>query len=266
MVAKWPYTSGEWPYTSAYNQGRIARGLAARIQRDGFLSASIHVIRETGELAMLVIVYGIVRRKFRAGGKRYRYHTLLQSLGPRPSRLPLGPRLYNVFWGSKGERLVEIPLVEPFIRDHGQERFLEVGNVLNYHLSVPDHDVVDKYEVSNGVWNQDIETFEPQRQYDLIVSISTLEHIGLDEEQKDEQKARRAFEAIVRMLSPGGKLILTVPYHYNPSIDELIWDMVSLGQDVSFFTKDSHFGPWREVDPQAARSEEFQLALLVFRN
>jgi hypothetical protein len=38
--------------------------------------------------------------------------------------------------------------------------------------------VLDKYEQAPGVINEDVVSFSPPQKYDLIVSVSTLEHVG----------------------------------------------------------------------------------------
>jgi hypothetical protein len=82
-----------------------------------------------------------------------------------------------------------------------------VGNVLSHYFSV-NHDVVDKYEKAEGVINRDIIDFHPSKEYDLIISISTLEHVGWDEDISDHKilhdpsKILRAIENLRGLLAP----------------------------------------------------------------
>jgi hypothetical protein len=94
---------------------------------------------------------------------------------------------YNTTW--KNERAVEVPIIWDIVREHYRQgkRVLEVGNVLSHYFRIF-HDVLDKYEVAEGVINQDVVDFKPAWKYDLIVSISTLEHVGWDEEPKEPEK------------------------------------------------------------------------------
>jgi SAM-dependent methyltransferase len=130
---------------------------------------------------------------------------------------------YNKTWRS--ERAVEIPIAREFIRkEAGAGRILEVGNVLNHYLPAFRHDVVDKYEVAPGVINADAADFKPPQKYDLVVSISTIEHVGWDEELRDPRKAARAYLNLVEnCLAPGGRLLLTVPLGYHRQLDESIY-------------------------------------------
>src|ERR1700735_3325460 len=86
---------------------------------------------------------------------------------------------YNKTW--ENERTVELPIGVDALERHADGRILEVGNVLKHYVNSP-HDVVDKYEQSTRTFQMDVLDFEPAQLYDLIVSLSTFEHIGFDEE------------------------------------------------------------------------------------
>ena len=51
-----------------------------------------------------------------------------------------------------------------------------------------------------------------------IVSISTLEHVGWDENTKDPDKIFQAIKNLKSYLVPRGKLIVTMPIGYNPCL------------------------------------------------
>lgn len=82
---------------------------------------------------------------------------------------------YNTTW--KLERTVEVPIIFEVVKKHHDKNILEVGNVLSHYFPV-NHDIIDKYEKGKGVINEDVVDFRPPKKYDLIVSISTLEHVG----------------------------------------------------------------------------------------
>lgn len=125
---------------------------------------------------------------------------------------------YNRAW--ENERTVEVPLVYELVKRGSRKKILEVGNVLsNYYPSLR-HDIVDKYEKAPRVINEDAINFEPKERYDLIVSISTLEHVGWDEDEKDSQKVVALVRRIAgRCLVPGGTFVATMPLGYNPNLD-----------------------------------------------
>ena len=110
---------------------------------------------------------------------------------------------YNRTW--KNERGVEIPIFRELLLKHEGKRVLEVGNVLSHYFPIH-HEVIDKYEVSSGVINQDIVEFVPQDKYDLIISISTLEHVGWDEQPQKPGKLLQAIDHLrATCLAPSGR-------------------------------------------------------------
>lgn len=129
---------------------------------------------------------------------------------------------YNMTWA--GERCIEIPIARTYLDQFAGKAVLEVGNVLSHYFPVA-HDVLDKFEKGPGIINEDIIGFAPPKQYDLILSISTFEHIGYDDEAEgsSSQKIQNAITwCTQKLLAPGGRLVITVPVGYNPELDQLI--------------------------------------------
>ena len=157
--------------------------------------------------------------------------------------------LYNITW--KNERAVEIPIVWDAVQANASRRILEIGNVLSWYFPIQ-HDVLDKYEIADGVINEDIVDFNPPEKYDLIVSISTLEHVGWDESQREPAKIVRAVEHLKNLLSPGGCLLITAPLGYNTALDEYLQNG-SFGFTKQLFLKrNSQKTDWLEVDERKA--------------
>ena len=128
---------------------------------------------------------------------------------------------YNRTWMNC--RAIEIPVFNHLFTVYGDKRVLEVGNVMNHYNLRCDHHVLDKYEVSDGVINEDIVDYKPSQRYDVVLSCSTLEHVGFDEEVKDEKKFITAVTNIIEnVLVPGGVLYFSVPIGYNPGLDRIL--------------------------------------------
>ncbi|MDH4153678.1 MAG: class I SAM-dependent methyltransferase [Nitrospira sp.] len=158
---------------------------------------------------------------------------------------------YNRTW--KNERGVEIPIFRELLLRHEGRRVLEVGNVLSHYFPVQ-HEVVDKYEVSPGVLNQDILEFVPQRPYDLIVSISTLEHVGWDEQPREPAKLLRVIEYLrSTCLAPSGQLVASLPIGYNQYFDDLLNSGRSPFTTQHFLKRVSKRNYWIESDWEQCR-------------
>jgi SAM-dependent methyltransferase len=93
-----------------------------------------------------------------------------------------------------------------------------VGNVLSHYVPVS-HPVIDKYEQAEGVRNVDVVDLDLSGPFDLILAVSTLEHVGLDEDVHDPGKPARAIATLASVLAPGGRLWCTFPVGYNDALD-----------------------------------------------
>lgn len=117
----------------------------------------------------------------------------------------------------RNERAVEIPIVRQWLSNQvGQG--LELGNVLTHYVDEINHRRVDKYEEADGVENIDVLDIEGS--YPWVLCISTLEHIGWDwPETRELNGAVRALNHLRGLLSPGGQMLVTVPFGSHPGLD-----------------------------------------------
>ena len=121
----------------------------------------------------------------------------------------------------RNERTIEVPIIWEYVKEYKGKNILEIGNVLSHYFPV-DHDIVDKDEVADRVINQDIVDYKPDKKYDLIVSISTMEHIGHFENPGSwvqPQKVLVALQNLKNLLAPNGKIIITFGMGYNYLLD-----------------------------------------------
>jgi SAM-dependent methyltransferase len=153
-------------------------------------------------------------------------------------------RWYNRTWVN--ERQVELPVAWDRVQGYEASEVLEVGNVLSHYQAVR-HKIVDKYEQARGVENVDFLEYEPGRRFRCIVAISTFEHIGWDEPDRDASKFQKALDHAVELLEPGGLLFITLPLGWNPAVDEFL-AAPPHRFDVKFLAKN---GVWQQV-PEAS--------------
>ncbi|MBI4720864.1 MAG: hypothetical protein HY770_06515 [Chitinivibrionia bacterium] len=170
-------------------------------------------------------------------------------------RLPYFYHRYNLTYNN--ERAVEIPIARWFIDTYGPNRsILEVGAVLPHYCAFP-HDIVDLFEKGETIVNQDIADFHPARTYDVIVSISTLEHVGWDDGSKDPAKLLRAVENLRTIAAPGGIILVTLPLGCNSYMDGLL-KRGEMGLTKQFLMKRiSYDNQWVEVDARAVADTTF---------
>jgi SAM-dependent methyltransferase len=157
------------------------------------------------------------------------------------------------------ERAVEVPVAQALVDEHAPDRVLEIGNVLS-HYRLQQHVVVDKYEQAPGVLNRDVLDLGGLGQFDLIVAVSTLEHVGWDESPREPEKAQRAVDVLRSLLAPGGLLAITVPVGYNPAFDAALrCGEVPLHRAAAL--RRAGGTRWREVEPAAVWSVPYDFLL-----
>lgn len=182
----------------------------------------------------------LAERCFRLDGESYSYH------------VARGNRTWD------NERAVEIPLIWSELQRRGHSRgVLEVGNVLGHYFEIG-HPVLDKYERYRTVtWNEDIVAFQPPFAPELVLSISTLEHVGHSESPRDPEKFRQAVDAIVGWLAPGGRLLFTVPLGYNHSVREYLDAPHELCTAVRCLRRATLDNLWEQADFLAVRDARY---------
>lgn len=151
---------------------------------------------------------------------------------------------YNNTW--KNERIIEIPIIKEVISGFKGKKILEIGNVLAHYGRIT-HDVLDKYESDKNVINEDVAYFKSPKKYDLIISISTLEHVGWDEEIKDKTKVIKAISTLKKLLKGKGKIVITHPWGYNSSMDLLISTGKIAFQDKFLLIRESEENTWKQI-------------------
>lgn len=165
--------------------------------------------------------------------------------------------IHSYHWTQYNERSIEIPIFLDLLNQYQRKQILEVGNVLSHYVHA-DHTIVDKYETGTHVINPDIVDFTPETRYDLIVSISTPEHVGKDEDEKDPDKPIRALNNLKSLLSSGGLLAVSIPLGWNNAIDTHI-DQGLLHFDKIICFKRSDDGTWSEKPYTSVQGSPYSL-------
>ena len=179
-------------------------------------------------------------RLFEFAGHRYKYFS----------------HRYNATWMN--ERISELPVALRALREAGAGNVLEVGNVLSHYENDIRHDIVVRYESGDArVLNVDARVFKPSTQYDLILSISTLEHVGWDESPRDENKAWETILHLSSLLAPDGRFVFTVPAGYHPNLNRSILANAHRLGPLRALRRVSIGNAWQECSPEVAAQCEF---------
>ena len=161
------------------------------------------------------------------------------------------------------ERAVEVPVVQRIV-DRTSGRVLEVGNVLSHYLPQR-HLVVDKYEHAPDILNRDVLDLADLGQFELVVAISTLEHVGWDEQPRRPAAALEAVHALRDRLAPGGRLVLTHPVGYNPHLDEALRSGAVPPRRIAAMRRVGRRTRWEQVAPEEAWRTPYDFLLYSAR-
>lgn len=189
------------------------------------------------------LYYRIRRRawRFKFNGKEYPYFV----------------GRYGQTWRS--ERTIEIPIALDLLnRQRVGSKMLEVGNVLSNYFRV-EYDIVDKYDIySKRVVNCDITDFKPASQYDLIISISTMEHVGFDyPEVNDSTKSPRTIESMRRWLTTQGVILITIPLGHNAGLDKMLFSRKLGFTGILYMKRVTEDNKWVQVEESEVRDAEY---------
>lgn len=164
---------------------------------------------------------------------------------------------YNRAW--KNERSVEIPVVKELLSMIVKDGYrigdvIEVGDTLRHYCcgfyGTRPWTVVDAFERGKGVINEDVLRYKPSEPARLVVSVSTIEHVGIDDGKSDPVYA---IEAVMRMktwLVAGGELVCTWESGYNENLDimaEVLFDRV-------YYMMQMRDGHWEQVKRGEAKN------------
>jgi SAM-dependent methyltransferase len=226
-------------------------GFGAKVS--GFLAAARRTSREKGfGFAMEHVIWSGIRNFW-----AYKLNTTFGSrrnarFTYRGKEWPYFLHHYNNAWDN--ERTVEIPIAWEYVLEARKKdgRILELGNVFSHYYPVS-HVIVDKYEKGDGVINEDIVDYRTDGRFDLIITVSTLEHIGWDEIPFDQrklgepEKIMTTVKCLKKLLAPGGKLVATVPVGHNPGLDKLLWAGKLRFDELYYMKRVSKDNRWEEV-------------------
>lgn len=223
-----------------WNLNKTHRPITTILKQDGFVYFIRFSFRRFFLGPLIVITHSVFYRHFTIDNIKYRYQKT---------------KLFE--YDSMGERVIEIPYVRSLYDQITPNKVLEVGNVTRKWFHIQNRTIVDKYEVANLVINADIEKFQTDEKFDMIISISTIEHIGFDEVEKNDKKPLNSILNILSFLNKTGLLIITVPLGYNPNIDEIITKKMIDYDKIIFMKRYSILNLWRQCSYEEAISLKY---------
>ncbi|HRN70737.1 MAG TPA: methyltransferase domain-containing protein [Candidatus Woesebacteria bacterium] len=222
--------------------------MSNNIIKDIIYSRPIQQLRHFIKPVIYIFFKDLHKKKFRFNGKDYHYFTQGE---------------YNNPW--KNERAVEVAIAIDYLKQYKNKNILEVGNVLSNYFPIT-HDVVDPYDTNPFVIQEDIVLYNPKKKYDLIICISTLEHIGWDMGDDGHgiqpEKGIKAVYHMKQLLKKGGLLLITTPYGYNEYLDSHILQNKLSFTKKYFMKRTSILNYWKEVTTFNKKDLQYDIVVM----
>lgn len=176
------------------------------------------------------------------------------------------------------EQIVETPLVYRYLRESdrtvldfgGYESLLPLQlSALGHQVSVLDQRKYPFTHENLFVYQRDLFDSVPdfKESFDVVVSISTIEHLGLGSyrDQQDRQGDARGIDALWQMVKPGGRLLASLPagrpalhqgYRvYDEARVRALFPSITV---LRWFAKNGRFATWREVAGPAIADHDYE--------
>lgn len=177
------------------------------------------------------------------------------------------------------ERAVEIPIARYYLQQRRYQHVLEIGNVTNHYYDYFRHafkhkTVIDKYETSYDVINQDIGLYHPEQTFDCALSISTFEHMDSDRGRNPDYVAGSSklltlaadnIKHVSELVQEGGTFVLTAALGYAEEWDSTFYSDVLTSCGFSTYRryvlrKKSEIA-WEQVDVHAGQQATYNAPL-----
>lgn len=235
-----PRYGSKQPLSARLRRVLADRGLRYVLSRSFFWTRRRAAYRIRRLVAPLV-VRTLPRRTFEYRGDQYNtfHHT------------------HNFTW--RNERATEVPIALGFLQGQpsvvGHTQILEIGRVLPHYVSSAGWRVVDLIESGPGVINTDFVDYETDDRYFAIVSISTIEHIGIDDGTDSPDRVLMAIRKIRELLAPGGQALVTFANGYNRYLDLQVIQDPTLFDRLDVLTRTGQ-RDWISADHPAAAIRE----------
>jgi hypothetical protein len=161
----------------------------------------------------------------------------------------------------KNERCVVIPIAWQKVLEYQAQgsNILEIGNMMSYVYKTA-HDVLDKYEIIDGVINEDIADFHPTSKYDFIFSLMTLQYVGWYESPREPMKIVRVMENLKNILAPNGIIMVIHGLGQNKVMDELLTNG-TLRFNKKFYLKRISGYKWEEADWESVKETKYDYSI-----
>lgn len=144
------------------------------------------------------------------------------------------------------ERAVELALADRWLDQVASESIMEIGAVTPYYWPRRIHAVMDPYDIHPLVSRRD-SMFNVDFRGRDVLAISTIEHVGFGD-CGPVIDGETSANALLKIIHEARRLLITIPYGFNPSVDDL-WRSDTWCADVQkrYLVRSARGNDWVQV-------------------
>lgn len=157
---------------------------------------------------------------------------------------------FNAGWPPERctERIVELSVADRWLANGETEDLVEIGAVTPYYWPGRISRVVDPADSHPAVTERK-SLFDMDLTGKSVLSISTIEHVGLSQYGTDEQESTHdAINALKKISREASEFLITIPVGYNPTLDKYLFSDIEEDDQTQryFLVRDGNY-QWHEV-------------------
>lgn len=176
-----------------------------------------------------------------------------------PYAQQIRPNTEGVPDNNVGERTIEIPIAKLWLKQFAPKDVVEVGATMSWCMNMQElgrahdpvsvlHTVVDPWDAYTESVRQDAENYSYEGKY--VLSVSTLEHVGLLEYQNWKLDLEKAYRVLTKIMSEAKGYLVDWPIGHNPGLDDAFRKKYETegGFQVFYFAQINPDNRWEETE------------------
>lgn len=147
-----------------------------------------------------------------------------------------------------GERTIEIPISNKWLSYYSDTDIVEIGAVIPYYNSHITHEVIDLYDAYDKSIR--IDAADASYKNKCVLSISTLEHIGMLDYGNTEFDDEKATLVLKKILTEADNYLISWPIGYNRTLDNTLRNLshADYNFNIIMLKQINQYNKWQVID------------------
>ncbi len=166
---------------------------------------------------------------------------------------------YHAYYRTwTNEKAVEIPIFYEILKKFKFKTVVEIGNVLSHYFHI-NHKIIDLDKNIHNINNQISSSFYLNKKYDLIFSISILNHLNWQGIRSNSDILVTIIEKLKKYLTPKGKIIVSFSLSFDKDLINLLKKEKLRLSKIYCLIRTSEDNRWKEIDYQDLFNRKYNI-------